>query len=325
MSWVSVLVLIAAAGSSLTAAPDLDVSDTIGRPAYHVRILRARLAGGFPGSALFRPDEVLIPSNDTGFWGQPDQIESLRKALGATTIETTPGLVTRSGEAPAGGPYRFRTTLGTEVVDMTFLGEPLGDGWHRISIEATDTSGEELLHAVIRVESPATVALFAPLPDGETGMILAVTPLSRLPAAGDGSEAGTTERDGGRVHGDEAPWETFETDRTVRIAGVDGITNPERVTSVIPVYPKSARQAGLAGKVFLEVVIGVDGSVSHVVVLSMTEEAEWLAGAAVEAVRQWRYRPATTANGQHPVPVLFNIVMTFTLNDDGEDAAGDQS
>ncbi|MFQ5670276.1 MAG: energy transducer TonB [Acidobacteriota bacterium] len=78
----------------------------------------------------------------------------------------------------------------------------------------------------------------------------------------------------------------------------------------------SAGETGLAGKVFLEVVIGVDSSVSHVVVLKMTEGAEWLAGTAVEAMRQWRYRPATTADGQHPVPVLFNIAMTFTLNDD---------
>ncbi len=55
-----------------------------------------------------------------------------------------------------------------------------------------------------------------------------------------------------------------------------------------PSYPEFARRAKIEGAVTLGVVIGADGAVKRIRVLS--GDPEFAAG-AVDAVRQWRYRP----------------------------------
>jgi len=77
---------------------------------------------------------------------------------------------------------------------------------------------------------------------------------------------------------------------------------------VKPGYPPLARQARIAGEVRLEAVIGVDGTVQQLRVVS---GHPLLSGAALEAVRQWRYR-ATTLNGK-PVEVSTVISVRFLL------------
>ena len=99
----------------------------------------------------------------------------------------------------------------------------------------------------------------------------------------------------------------------VFVSGVDEVTSPRRISSVAAVYPSEDRYDGFQGKIFLEAVIGTDGVPKHVVVLSMPEGGERLAGAAVEAVQQWRYEPGTV-DGE-PVRVYFNIVMTFRIGE----------
>jgi TonB family protein len=73
-----------------------------------------------------------------------------------------------------------------------------------------------------------------------------------------------------------------------------------------PVYPASARSAGVAGAVQLGVQIGKDGTIENVKFVSGPAE---LADAAMEAVRQWRYRPALL-NGQ-PVKVVTTVIVNF--------------
>jgi len=77
---------------------------------------------------------------------------------------------------------------------------------------------------------------------------------------------------------------------------------------VKPGYPPLARQARISGEVRLEAVIGVDGTVQQLRVVS---GHPLLSGAALEAVRQWRYR-ATTLNGK-PVEVSTVISVRFLL------------
>ena len=62
----------------------------------------------------------------------------------------------------------------------------------------------------------------------------------------------------------------------------------------------------LTGKVSLKAVIGTDGTVTEVDVLSGKRV---LAGAAVRAVRHWRYRPHELEG--HPVEAETNIVISF--------------
>jgi TonB family protein len=68
---------------------------------------------------------------------------------------------------------------------------------------------------------------------------------------------------------------------------------PELVEKVDPIYPEDARQAGIQGRVVLQVAIDAGGSVTDVRVLRPATEAyPSLDAAAMEAVRTWRYRPA---------------------------------
>ncbi len=75
-----------------------------------------------------------------------------------------------------------------------------------------------------------------------------------------------------------------------------------------PIYPDAAREARISGVVILEAVIGKDGAVQNVRVIT---GHPLLAPAAVDAVSQWRYEP-TLLNDQL-VEVVTTITVTFSL------------
>jgi protein TonB len=74
------------------------------------------------------------------------------------------------------------------------------------------------------------------------------------------------------------------------------------------VYPPLARTARVSGIVVLEAVIGKDGSVSEIHVVS---GHPLLQQAAVDAVKQWKYKP--TMLNDEPVEVQTTITVTFNL------------
>jgi TonB family protein len=76
-----------------------------------------------------------------------------------------------------------------------------------------------------------------------------------------------------------------------------------------PRYPEEAKEAGIRGRVRLNVVIGMDGTIQDLSVLS---GHPLLAKAALDAVSKWRYRP-TLLNGE-PVEVATEIDVNFALN-----------
>jgi len=78
---------------------------------------------------------------------------------------------------------------------------------------------------------------------------------------------------------------------------------------VIPVYPPLARQARVSGTVELIGVIAKDGSIQQ---LQVVGGHPLLVKAALDAVRQWIYRP-TLLNGQS-VEVIAPISVIFTLS-----------
>lgn len=77
---------------------------------------------------------------------------------------------------------------------------------------------------------------------------------------------------------------------------------------VLPVYPPLARQARVSGAVQLLGVVGRDGRVAQLQVIS---GHPLLVRAALDAVQQWTYRP-TLLNGE-PVEVVAPIEVRFTL------------
>jgi TonB family protein len=80
------------------------------------------------------------------------------------------------------------------------------------------------------------------------------------------------------------------------------------LTQVRPKYPPEAKKAGIQGTVVLSALIGKDGQVQNLEVVSGDPQ---LAEAAVEAVKQWVYKP-TLVNGE-PVEVQTTIDINFTL------------
>jgi protein TonB len=75
-----------------------------------------------------------------------------------------------------------------------------------------------------------------------------------------------------------------------------------------PQYPPVARMARIQGTVLLEAVIGKDGTIQELKLLS---GPALLAPAALEAVARWRYQPTLLNN--EPVEVLTEISVRFTL------------
>jgi peptidyl-prolyl cis-trans isomerase A (cyclophilin A) len=75
-----------------------------------------------------------------------------------------------------------------------------------------------------------------------------------------------------------------------------------------PHYPIEAKQAGVSGAVVLGAVIGVDGTVEQLNVIS---GPQLLQQAALDAVKTWHYRPYLVDN--QPVEVKTQINVIFTL------------
>ena len=94
----------------------------------------------------------------------------------------------------------------------------------------------------------------------------------------------------------------------LRVGGV--VQAAKIVRQVTPVYPQPARMSRISGTVRIEAVIGRDGIIQSLQVMS---GHPWLAQAALEAVRQWVYRP-TLLNGE-PVEVLTQIEVNFKLGE----------
>ena len=96
-------------------------------------------------------------------------------------------------------------------------------------------------------------------------------------------------------------------------AGFGGVSNPELIPSSkkTPRYPELARRAKVQGKVILQAVVRKDGTVGDVQVLQSPGSKLGFDEAAIEAVRQWRYKPGLQ-NGK-PVDVYFTIIVEFYL------------
>jgi TonB family protein len=106
-----------------------------------------------------------------------------------------------------------------------------------------------------------------------------------------------------------APEPSVALNQPVRIGG--NVRAPTKVRDVRPVYPAAMREAGLTGDVPIEAIIGRDGTVSSVRVLSAQVHPDF-AIAAVDAVRQWRFSP-TLLNGV-PVEVVMRVSVRFDLD-----------
>ena len=97
-------------------------------------------------------------------------------------------------------------------------------------------------------------------------------------------------------------------DKVFRTGGE--VTVPAVITRVQPAYTDEARDAGTQGVVIVEAVIDEHGDVSQVRVLKGLPNG--LDTAAADAVKQWKFTPATL-HGK-PVAVYFTVTVTFRVD-----------
>ena len=76
-----------------------------------------------------------------------------------------------------------------------------------------------------------------------------------------------------------------------------------------PIYPPIAKQARIQGTVVLQAIIGKDGTVQNLKMISATSPL--LVANAMDAVKQWVYQP--TLLNSEPVDVVTEITVNFTL------------
>jgi TonB family protein len=94
----------------------------------------------------------------------------------------------------------------------------------------------------------------------------------------------------------------------IRVRGQ--VAQDNLIHKVTPVYPAGAKQARLQGTVELNAVVSKEGvPVELQVIRSPGEE---LSQSALEAVRQWRYRPVLL-NG-NPVEIVTDVIVNYTLS-----------
>ena len=97
------------------------------------------------------------------------------------------------------------------------------------------------------------------------------------------------------------------TPQRVRVS--QGVSQGLLIRKVQPNYPPLARQARIQGNVVLQAEISKDGSIEN---LRLVSGHPMLAPAAIEAVKQWRYKPYFL-NGE-PVEVETQVTVIFSLS-----------
>jgi TonB family protein len=90
-----------------------------------------------------------------------------------------------------------------------------------------------------------------------------------------------------------------------------GVMPPRLLREVKPNYTGDALRARIRGKVTLQCVVQIDGSVGAIHLLQSLDPKYGLDDEAIAALKQWRFAPATKDGV--PVPVIVDVELVFTL------------
>jgi periplasmic protein TonB len=112
---------------------------------------------------------------------------------------------------------------------------------------------------------------------------------------------------GGIIGSTTAAVPKVATPQRVRVS--TGVSTGLLIRKVTPNYPPLARQARIQGQVVLQAEISKEGAIQN---LQLISGHPMLAPAAIEAVKQWRYKPYLL-NGE-PVAVETQVVVNFSLS-----------
>jgi TonB family protein len=167
-----------------------------------------------------------------------------------------------------------------------------------------------LLNQRPKLPEPASVMALSAVPLPPPGQL--GDPLSAVPSPlsnGPGGGGGIGSEQGGGVGPRGGPGFGPYDQGNVYRPGVGGVTPPSALYAPDPDYSDAARKAKYQGSVILWLVVGTDGRphnlrIARSLGMGLDEKA-------LDAVRQWSFRPATL-NGQ-PVAVEINVEVSFRL------------
>jgi TonB family protein len=145
----------------------------------------------------------------------------------------------------------------------------------------------------------ATAAICVALGLGACASALALRMEVFVPAAQSDSQPATSHLADGKISQSQ-PGSTTRVSAKAMAGNV--------LTKVDPVYPEIARAAKVSGTVLLRAVIGKDGTMQR---LDVVSGPDMLRGAAIDAVRQWTYKPYLL-NG-NPTEVETTVSVDFSL------------
>jgi protein TonB len=109
--------------------------------------------------------------------------------------------------------------------------------------------------------------------------------------------------------GDAIPVVTPKPPTPIHLLRISHWAEGNLIYRVQPVYPPLARQARIQGAVQLRAIISRTGTIER---LTVESGHPMLAGAAIDSVRQWRYRPYLL--NDEPVEIETEITVNFVLS-----------
>jgi len=208
-------------------------------------------------------------------------------------------------------PLLFTEALPTKMLTATLVAPPPPPP-PPPPASATATAAHHVEQTQVRSEMevpvriPERVATIKDLPQSDE-MANAAPPSGVVGGVPGGVEGGTVGGIiGGVMGGVGAAVPKLAAPNRVKVSS--GVTQGLLVHQVKPQYPPIARTAHIQGAVVLHAIIGKDGHVKNVQVLS---GHPMLAQAAESAVKQWQYKPYVL-NGQ-PVEIDTNVTVNFSL------------
>jgi TonB family protein len=214
-------------------------------------------------------------------------------------------------DASSQSPYPYRFKMGATLLHQVFPIYP-------VPAKAAGIQGDVKLNVVIGTDGHVLSVL--PLegnPLLEAAAMDAVRQYIYQPRTlpnGERAEVETTVTIPFRLEGSAVAYEVKQEnlhyeEAHAAAAQSPGNSPPRLILKVEPEYPMEARAAQLQGTVTLSVTIGPDGIPQKLVVLQSADST--LDAQAVNAVRQWKFRPGYQA-GQ-PVDYAATIQITFRL------------
>ena len=176
---------------------------------------------------------------------------------------------------PAAAPIKVVKTIQTDIINGQLR---------------TPTKIPEKVQMIKEEEAPPPVTSMAGVVGG-------------VPGAAGGAMGGVI---GGIINSTPMAVPKIATPQRVRVS--QGVTQGLLIRKIQPNYPPLARQARIQGSVLLQAEISKDSTIEN---LHLISGHPMLAPAAIEAVKQWKYKPYIL-NGE-PVEVETQITVNFTL------------